>query len=180
MKRHSARTKKWLFSCIQTLLLVPLTTFAFEEGTRHITGSGVDLYFMNDKIFGSFKGHPLWALYKCGSGIHGEIDIRGSHREFSFSSRGTGMMTGTFGPLNMSLGEVEKKGDRFLYRVFMGQTGYAFSVRFEKIQEKHLVNTLIEGPLTDAGEVKLTVHGGLCPSAATGIIMIVAGAWALM
>lgn len=34
------------------LLLLSVTTFASQEATRHITGEDIDLYFMNDKLFG--------------------------------------------------------------------------------------------------------------------------------
>ena len=56
--------------------------FASEEGTRHITGDNVDVYFMNDKVFGHVGKHPLWAIYNCGTDIKGEIDVDGTYHEF--------------------------------------------------------------------------------------------------
>ena len=32
---------------------------AADEGTRHIVGSDVDVFFMNDRVFGTVAGHPL-------------------------------------------------------------------------------------------------------------------------
>jgi hypothetical protein len=164
------------------LSVIPFASLASEEGTRHITGSGVDLYFMKDKVFGSIKGHALWAKYNCGTDLEGEIDIRGGYQKFSFASadKASRIVAGTFGPLKMSLGEMEKKGDRIIYQVFIGETEHAFSIRYEKLQEEHLFNPVIEGPMSQPERMKLIVKGRLCPFAVTGIIMIVAGTWALM
>lgn len=39
-------------------------TFAADEGTRHIVGDDVDMFFMNDKVFGTVAGHPLWSTLR--------------------------------------------------------------------------------------------------------------------
>lgn len=142
------------------LLLLTCPALASDEGTRHITGTGMDVYFMNDKVFGiagrlvetendrssphlGGNGHPLWAIYNCGSDINGEIDIDST------------------------------------YHLFVDEKECLFSIRYEKVEDDHLVNSIIEGKLQNEKEIRLTVDGPLCPFATTGIIMIASGAYAL-
>ena len=72
--------KKILFFALCSILLVlsPIGGMASDEGTRHITGDDIDLYFMNDKLFGHVKKHPLWAIYNCGSDIKGTRSLSGT------------------------------------------------------------------------------------------------------
>jgi len=105
----SKMKKKTSISVLLCLLAVSLgSTSASEEGTRHITGSRMDLYFMNDKVFGTAGGHPLWAIYNCGTDINGEIDIKGTYRKFTYAyhKEGQRLITGTFGPLEMAMGKI--------------------------------------------------------------------------
>ncbi len=67
-----------LMAVTVSVMVVCLTALASQEGTRHITGKDIDIYFMNDKLFGHIKKHPLWAIYNCGSDIKGEIDVNGT------------------------------------------------------------------------------------------------------
>jgi hypothetical protein len=63
----------------------PIPILASGEGTSHITGTGNNIYFMDDKMFGTIYGHPLWAIYHCGSEIEGQIDIQGTYHHFDFN-----------------------------------------------------------------------------------------------
>jgi hypothetical protein len=158
-------------------LALPLTAFAMEEGTRHITGKEVDLYFMNDKVFGTVESRPLWAIYNCGSDIKGEIDIKGTYHKFNFQFQNEDdrKIIGSFGSLKMGLGKIEKKERKFIYHLFVGEKEYIFSIKYEKTEDEHLVNSLIEGELEKKKKIRLKVDGHLCPFATTGIILIVAG-----
>jgi hypothetical protein len=181
-KTTQAKTWRKIFCLALWLtLLLPLVSQASEEGTRHITGSGVNIYFMNDKVFGSVQGHPIWAIYNCGSDINGEIDIRGNFHafEFAYHQKGDRVITGNFGPLSAALGKIVRKDRKFIYQVLVGDKEYAFSIRYEKIEADHLVNSIIEGEIEPGKPLKLTVNGHLCPFATTGIILIVAGSFLL-
>jgi hypothetical protein len=162
-------------------LAVPFTLLATQEGTRTITGDGIDMYFMNDKVFGSIANHPLWAIYNCGSDIKGEIDIDGKYHKFSFSYQREGgpIIKGSFGSLEMALEGIEKQADKVSYHVLVGEKQCEFSIKYEKIVEKHMVNSIIQGELPTGKKIKLTVDGHLCPFATTGIILIVAGSVAV-
>ena len=101
------KQKLTLIKLMMHICLVMLATAIFSkaarasgEGTRHITGSGVNVYFMNDKVFGAVNGQPVWAIYNCGSDINGEIDIRGEFHtfEFVYHQKGDRVITGKFGP----------------------------------------------------------------------------------
>ena len=59
------------------LFLLSMSELYAGEGTRQIVGDNVNVYFMNDKVFGTAFGNPLWADYRCGTDIKGEIDIKG-------------------------------------------------------------------------------------------------------
>ncbi len=159
------------------LVLVATVAPAAEEGTRHITGTAVDMYFMNDKVFGTVSGYPLWALYNCGSDINGEMDVKGTYHKFSFAyhQEGDKKITGTFSSQEMSLGAVDKQENGFLYHVFIGDKEHTFSIRYEALESEHLVNSVIEGALPDGKQLRLTVDGRLCPFATTGIILIAVG-----
>lgn len=181
------RRQKWMLFkspmnvCLWVLLLTVLfsqVSRASGEGTRHIAGSGVNIYFMNDKVFGAVNGQPVWAVYNCGSDITGEIDIRGEYHtfEFAYHQKGDRVITGKFGTLSVALGRVDRKDHKFIYQVFVGDAEYAFSIRYEKIEAEHLVNSIIEGKLGPDRPLRLAVDGHLCPFATTGIILIVAGA----
>jgi hypothetical protein len=158
-------------------VLGSLVAFAEEEGTRHIVGDDVDMFFMNDKVFGTVGGHPLWAIYNCGSDIKGEMDVEGKYQTFAFeyAKEGDRKIVGTFGSREMSLGDVDKSEDGFVYHVFVGQQEHLFTIRYEKLADGHMVNSIIEGSLGDGRELKLRVNGQLCPFATTGIILISAG-----
>jgi|GEM_PF-2040920 hypothetical protein len=167
-----------LFLSLCLALVSPLISQASDEDTRHITGNGVNIYFMKDKVFGSVYGHPVWAIYNCGSDINGEIDIRGDFHEldFTYHQKGDRIITGNFGPFSTALGKIERKDKKFIYQVFVGEKEYTFSIRYEKIESDHLVNSIIEGKFGPNKTFKLTVDGHLCPFATTGIILIVTGA----
>lgn len=160
-----------------------------KEGTRHIAGKDVSLYFMNDKVFGTVEDHPVWAIYHCGSDLKGEMDINGAYQPFGFqyapkgtqegASCGNKEITGTFGPLEMSLGKIERNEVGFVYHVFIGGREHTFSIRYEKMEHGHMVNSIIEGALDGGEPIILKTEGHLCPFATTGIILIVAGALSL-
>ncbi len=75
----------------------------------------------------------------------------------------------------MGLGKIEKKERKFIYHVFVGEKEYIFSIKYEKTEDGHMVNSLIEGELGKKKKIRLKVDGHLCPFATTGIILIVAG-----
>lgn len=154
-----------------------LGALASDEGTRHIVGDDVDMFFMNDKVFGTVAGHPLWANYNCGTDITGEMDVDGTYREFEFEYHqgGDRKITGTFGGTDMSLRDIEKTESGFVYHVFVGEVEHTFSIRFEKLEKGHLLNSIIEGSLGGDRNLRLVVDGQLCPFATTGIILIAAG-----
>jgi hypothetical protein len=162
-----------------TLILAigSVVALAEDEGTRHIVGDDVDMFFMNDKVFGTVEGRPLWAIYNCGSDIKGEIDVGGTYHKFSFEfgKEGERKIVGTFGAKEMSLGDVEKTDDGFVYHVFVGDTEHLFTIRYEELEGDHMLNSIIEGSVGDGPPLKLTVDGHLCPFATTGIILITAG-----
>ena len=62
---------------------------------------------------------------------------------------------------------------------FLDEKESLFSIRYEKVQDDHLVNYIIESKLQNGKEIRLIVDGPLCPFATTGIIMIASGAYAL-
>ena len=159
------------------LFLGSLGVLAEDEGTRHIEGDGVDMFFMNDKVFGTAAGHPLWAIYNCGSDIKGEMDVGGDYHKFAFEYRKEGdrRIVGTFGDKEMSLGDVDKTDDGFVYHVFVGETEHLFTIRYEELEGDHMLNSIIEGSVVEGRDVKLSVDGHLCPFATTGIILITAG-----
>jgi len=161
------------------LMLMPAGAAASQgEGTRHITGSGMDLFFMDDKVFGTAGGHPLWAIYNCGSDIAGKIDIGGAYRDlnFTYHREGEDLITGTFGDLKLSMGRIEKVPGGLVYPVAAAGTVYRFTIRYAKQEDGHLVNSIIEGAVGGKNPLRLTVDGRLCPFATTGIIMIAVGA----
>jgi len=161
------------------MLLLPTSLMASPgEGTRHITGSGMDLYFMDDKVFGTANDHPLWAIYNCGSDIAGTIDIGGTYHELAFAYHRDGdqLITGTFGTVTMTMGNIEKTAAGLVYHVVAGDTPSRFTIRYDKQEDGHLVNSIIEGSAGQGHPIRLTVDGRLCPFATTGIIMIAAGA----
>lgn len=147
------------------------------EGTRRIVGEDVDMVFMNDKVFGTVAGHPLWAIYECGKDIKGEIDVDGAYREFTFEykTEGDRKIVGKFGETEMALGQIEKQDGGFVYHVFVEGREYTFRIRYEKLEGDHMVNSIIEGSLGKGRELKVTVDGQLCPFATTGIVLIAAG-----
>ena len=160
-------------------LLLPVGLAASPgEGTRHIAGSGMDLYFMDDKVFGTANGHPLWAIYNCGADIVGSIDIKGSYHDLNFSYHRDGdqLITGTFGTIHLAMGKIEKTAGGLVYHVVAGETPLRFTIRYDKQEDGHLVNSLIEGSAGEGRPIRLVVDGRLCPFATTGIIMIAVGA----
>ena len=169
--------KKILLISILILLTNPISTPASGEGTRHITGAGKDIYFMEDKVFGTINGHPLWAIYNCGSDINGKIEIKETYYNFHFQyGRQTdSLVTGDFGPLKMALGNIRKSGEKILYQVLVDDKEYTFFIRYDRIEGEHMVNSVIEGEIGNGNLIRLTADGHLCPFATTGIIMIVVG-----
>ena len=167
-----------LFSTIVLLLISTPCSAAESEKTRHITGDGIDIYFMQDKVFGVINNHPIWAIYNCGSDISGEIDKNGTYITFSFkfSKEREKRFTGTFGKKEIGLGDIEKTDKKLIYHVFVNGKEYLFSVIPEKIEENHMVNSVIEGTLDERRIMRFHVDGELCPFATTGIILIVSGA----
>jgi len=151
--------------------------FASEEGTRHITGDDVDVYFMNDKVFGHIEKHPLWAIYNCGTDIKGEIDVDGTYHEFQMVYHRTGdrKITGNFGSHHIAMGDIRRTESGFVYQVFVKEKEYFFTIKYERLEDDHLVNSIIEGKIGDDKAIKLTVDGHLCPFATTGVILIAVG-----
>lgn len=168
--------KMFLISAL-IVLYAGMGAFAGGEGTRHIVGENISLYFMNDKVFGTVENHPIWAVYNCGTAINGEMDINGVYQpfEFQYAKDPDRRITGTFGPLKMALGKIDPADGKFTYQVLIGDREVVFSIRYETIKDGHMVNSIIEGDLGEKGPVKLVVDGHLCPFATTGIILIVAG-----
>jgi hypothetical protein len=166
------------FCCV----MFSVAGFASEEGTRHITGDGVDLYFMNDKLFGHVDRHPLWAIYNCGVDIKGEIDINGTYHPFQmvYQRGGNRILTGTVGQYYVALGDIKRTKEGFVYQVFIKEKEYAFSIKYERIEDEHLVNSVIEGDVGKKKKIKMVVDGHLCPFATTGIICIAAGSAMLL
>lgn len=167
--------------CCLLMLCLPCGVQGAEEGSRHITGSGVDVYFMHDKVFGVVEGHPLWALYDCGSAIQGEMDIHGTYHPITFKyyKETDRIVAGTFGPVEMSLHTIEKRHGGVVYHVRVGSEEYRFKITYTKRADEHMVNSIIEGNLSNGRSLRLVVDGPLCPFATTGIILIVTGAAAL-
>lgn len=159
-------------------LLITANIAIGSEPTRHITGDGVNIYFMNDKVFGVVNNSPLYAIYNCGTDINGEIDKNGTYINFGFEylREGEKRIKGAFGNIKIDLGNIEKKDEKIIYHVFINGKEYLFSVRYEKIEREHLVNSIIEGTLDAGRQIRLRVDGNLCPFATTGIILIVSGA----
>ncbi|MCB2170035.1 MAG: hypothetical protein KQI78_20420 [Deltaproteobacteria bacterium] len=160
-------------------LLLPAGLFASQgEGTRHISGSDMDLYFMDDKVFGTADGHPLWSIYNCGTDIVGAIDINGTYHDLNFTYHRDGdqLITGTFGAMTLAMGKIEKTADGLVYHVVAGETPLRFTIRYDRQEDGHLVNSIIEGSAGEGRPIRLVVDGRLCPFATTGIIMIAVGA----
>lgn len=168
---------KKLIVSILIILCFQINVFAMEEGTRHITGENVNLYFMNDKVFGTVGDNPIWAIYNCSSDIQGEMDIKGTYHKFSFQYHRLGerAITGSFGSTKMALGSIERKAKKIVYHVYVGESEYTFSIRYKQIEDGHMVNSIIEGELADGKKIILMVDGQLCPFATTGIILIAVG-----
>ena len=159
------------------LLISPLLVFASAEGTRHITGSGMDLYFMNDKVFGTANNNPLWAVYNCGTSIKGEMDIKGKYYSFAYAyhQKKEQIITGHFGPVKMSMENIKKNKNGFLYEVIVNTKKHIFSISYEKVQSGHMLNSVIQGSIDKNNNIYLETNGRLCPFATTGIIMIAVG-----
>ena len=166
-----------LTGCTVLLAVLSVTAFASGEGTRHITGENIDVYFMNDKLFGHVKDHPLWAIYNCGSDIKGEIDVNGTYRRFDlqYHRDGDRKITGSFGPEKVAIGTITKTKHGFVYQALIGEKEYSFSIRHERVEKEHLVNSIIEGETDGGKKVRMEVDGHLCPFATAGIILIIAG-----
>jgi hypothetical protein len=159
------------------LAILSVTAFASQEGTRHITGKDIDIYFMKDKVFGHIKRHPLWAIYNCGSDIKGEIDVNGTYHRFDLRYHRVGdrKITGSFGSQKIAMGTITKTKLGSVYQVIIGEKEYSFSIRYERVEKEHLVNSIIEGEIDKGRKIKMTVDGHLCPFVTAGIILITAG-----
>ncbi len=169
------------FVLLSTIVLLLITTpckAIGSEKTRHITGDGTNIYFMQDKVFGVINNHPIWAIYNCGSDISGEVDKNGTYISFSFNfpKEGGKRVAGTFGKKEIGLGNIEKTDKKLVYHVLVNGKEYLFSVIPEKIEGNHMVNSVIEGTLDKSRIMRFNVDGELCPFATTGIILIVSGA----
>jgi len=151
---------------------------ALGEGTRHIKGKNVNLYFMNDKVFGTIENNPLWAIYHCGEDIKGEMDINGKFHAFNFiyHSKAEQVVSGAFGQSKMILEKIEKNNTQFFYHIRINDKESVFSIRYERMEDEHLVNSIIEGKVEPDKKIELAVNGRLCPFATTGVVLIVAGA----
>ena len=157
--------------------LLPGSAFPSWEGTRHVIGDGIDLYFMNDKVFGHVNKNPLWAVYTCATDIKGEMDVRGTyHRlDLRYNQAGEHTITGSFGSQPVAVTTIEKTEGGLIFGVLIGKKEYSFSTRYEQLEREHMVNAIIEGKIDGGKDMKLTVDGPLCPFATAGIILIVAG-----
>jgi len=165
---------------ILVVLIVAFVTLApataEEEGTRHIVGDGVDLYFMNEMVFGTVDGSPLWAIYNCGSDIQGKIDVAGKYRPFEFRyQKEDPKIVGSFGRHGVAVDEIETRENGFVYHVVAGADEHLFSIRYEELEGGHMLNSVIEGTRPDGRAVTLKVDGHLCPFATSGVILIAAG-----
>jgi len=169
--------KKILLLLLIIFLISNPLGLASEEGTRHITGSRMDLYFMNDKVFGTANHNPLWAVYNCGTSIKGEMDIKGKFYtfEYTYHKKNKQIIAGNFGPLKMSMENIKKVKNGFVYEVLVNRKKHTFSITYEKVQSGHMVNSIIQGKIDRNREIRLKTNGPLCPFATTGIIMIAAG-----
>ena len=58
---------------------------------------------------------------------------------------------------------------------FVGENEHLFTIRYEKLEADHMVNSIIEGSLGKDLDLRFVVDGPLCPFATTGIILITAG-----
>ena len=110
------------------------------------------------------------------------MDVEGTYHKFNFQYQRGGQckVTGSFGSLKMALGKIERKDDKVVYHVSINEKQCTFSIKYEQIKDKHMVNSLIEGEVTTGKKIKLTVDGHLCPFATTGIVMIIAGSVVLL
>jgi len=109
------------------------------------------------------------------------MDIKGTHHKFSFQyhRQGERAITGSFGSIKMALGGIERKDNKLVYHVFVSDSEYTFSIRYERIEDEHMVNSIIEGELAGEMKIKVMVDGHLCPFATTSIIMITVGSLVL-
>jgi hypothetical protein len=85
------------------------------------------------------------------------------------------VITGDFGTLSMALGNIRQGEGKILYQVLVEDREYTFSIRYERVEDEHMVNFVIEGQTENKDKIRLTVDGHLCPFATTWIIMIVVG-----
>lgn len=170
---------RWMFIAVCLLLAgLPAAASAEGEGTRRITGSGMDVYFMDDKVFGTVMGRPLWAIYNCGSDIEGRMDAGGRYRHFVFQyhRQDVPIVDGRFGETTMALQRIEKGADGFVYHLESGGVPLRFSIHYRRVDADHLVDSTIKGTLASGRPIELKVDGRLCPFATSGIILIAAGA----
>lgn len=78
--------------------------------------------------------------------------------------------------MTLAMETIEKTADGLVYHVMAGETPLRFTIRYEKQEDGHLVNSIIEGSAGEDRPIWLVVDGRLCPFATTGIIMIAVGA----
>ena len=84
-------------------------------------------------------------------------------------------ITGVFGTEEISMGAIKRAESGFVYQVFIGKKEHSFSIRYERFEKGHMINSIIEGEIGDGEKIKMVVDGRLCPFATTGIILIAAG-----
>jgi len=63
-----------------------------------------------------------------------------------------------------------------MYHVAAGETPLRFTIRYDKQEDGHPANSIIEGSTGEDHPIRLVVDGRFCPFATTGITMITVGA----
>jgi hypothetical protein len=161
------------------VLLVMAVAAGAQEAPRRVRGSGVDLVFADDLVYGSVGGRAVWASYRCGRDIQGAMEGEGTRLEFAFTYAEKGaprVVSGSFGGREAALERIVPVEQGFVYDLSLGEDLLEFHIRYLRNAQGHLENPVIEGRLPGRQAVRLTVDGPLCPFATTGVILIVAGA----
>ena len=70
---------------------------------------------------------------------------------------------------------MERTEGGLTYNLMIGKEKRVFSVRYEQLQQEHMVNSVIEGEVEDGKKIRMVVDGHLCPFATAGVILIVVG-----
>jgi hypothetical protein len=163
------------------VLLVLAASAGAQEAPRRIRGSGVDLIFAEDMVYGSVGGRPVWANYRCARDIQGVMEGNGTRVEFAFACAAKGaprVVSGTFGGREAALERILPVDQGFVYDLSLGEDLLEFHIHCSQDAQGHLENPVIEGRLPGRKSVRLAVDGRLCPFATMGVILIVTGALA--